>query len=374
MPRPLTLPFALDLPNRAVFPWKDGPHAAVTPGLNFAALDPLSLRSAPIRTAPADPAEAAGLLPRRLARFLHQPVARTFATGPDAIRQTLAALLDASDEVILDAGCDPAMFETVRLVAARRHRCPPGSVEGVERRLARLSRQPGHGRLVVIVPAISRLASVAADLAELVALCARHDALLIVDVTRDLGAIGPCGQGMVEVQGCLGRVDVLLGDLAGPFAAPGGFAAFRDPCLADRLRGDAPSPSAAAALLAALDGIDSREGARRRRVLHASTLRLRNHLMGDGLHVMGQPSPVVPVLLPRRKAEAFDALLHSAGPEVPLLRAPEVAGHAPRWHIRLTAGHGPADIDNLADLLRDITRAVDRPAHAPRALEPIPQP
>jgi 7-keto-8-aminopelargonate synthetase-like enzyme len=64
----------------------------------------------------------------------------------------------------------------------------------------------------------------------------------------------------------------------------------------------------------------------------------------------------VPLRLPPRTAAALTALAATAGPTVPLVQAPWVAGHAPRWLIRLNAGHGLADIDDLADILQDVIR------------------
>lgn len=372
MPRPSAL-----LLRHAVPIWSSpdrggmrGPSGHRAPGRNFAALDPLLLsRDLVSARLSADP-DPAALLTERLARFLSMPAVLSFASGAMAIRHVLPALLDPTDEVIIDAGADPAMFETVRHAEARLHRSPPGSLDAVERRLQRLARQPRTGRLFVMLPAIARLTSVAADLADFCTLCAAHGAILVVDASQDLGMIGQAGQGLAEVQGCLAGIDVILGDMAGTFAVPGGFAAFRDPALADRVRAHPLralplAPAFAAMTLAALALVASPEGARRRRLLHGNALRLRNHLMADGLRVLGHPSPVVPVLLPPRKAEAHSALLRSAGVTVPLLQAPMVAGHAPRWHVRLNAGHRPADIDDLADLMRDVIRAVGRPAKAP---------
>ncbi len=393
MPLPLTVPFAAIVPNRSAPPRGEGHSVTPATGLNFARTDHLGLtfhpdlRAADLERADADanhprphpetPDRIAGL-EARLARFLRRPAVVAHASGDAAIRSTLRGLLSRADTVILDAGSNPAMFTTVLACGARLLRSPPGSLDAVERRLLRLRRQPGAGRILVCVPAIARLTSVSADLAELSALCAKHDATLVVDASQDLGAVGQAGRGMAEVQGCLGQIDVILGDLAGAFGAPAGFAAFRDAALAETVAVTAgPGPRSSrfvAPLLAALTIVDSAEGRRRRRQLHGNVLRLRNHLMADGLRVIGQPSPVVPVLLDPGKAAALDALVRSAGPVVPLLQAPEVAGHAPRWHIRLTSDHGPADIDNLADLLRDVTRALDRPARAPRVLEPLPQP
>lgn len=332
---------------------------AAHPDLHSAALDALH-RHGPDAARNAAPLLA---LEDRLAAFLQLPAAVTFPSGTEAIRQTFRALLRHGDHVILDSGAHSAMFETVLLVGAHPHRSPAGSVEGVERRLIRLSRQPRRGRLVIALPAVSAYGSRIADLAELSALARQYGALLIVDVTHDLGAMGPGGGGVAEIQACQGRVDILLGSLAKTFGAAGGFAAFRDPGLKAALpdgHSAAPPPANPAAILAALDLVAGPEGQRRRRNLHGLSLRLRNHLMADGISPLGKASPFVPILLPHATALSRTALLQSAGPLVPLLQAPSVPRHAPRWRIQLTAGHSPADIDDLAELIRDVTRSFDR--------------
>lgn len=358
-------------------------------GMNFALQDYLGLAAHPAvrsaalaalgqhRLAAPGPAPRLGLtaptlaLEARIAAFLRLPAAAVFASGSEAIRHGLRTILRPGDDVIVDSDAHPAMFETVLLARAKLHRSPSASVEGVERRLSRLARQPRRGRLVIALPAVSAQGSRIAELAELVAFTRLHDALLIADVSHDLGAMGQSGGGAMEIQACLGRVDMVVGSFAKCFGAAGGFAAVRDPALKPALqrgqwRTTALSPVNAAAILAALDIITAPEGRRRRRNLHGIALRLRNHLMADGIKVMGKASPLVPVLLPPRTALARTAMLESAGPLVTLLQAPSVASHAPRWRLQLTADHSPADIDDLAELIRDVTRAFDRrPAPGP---------
>jgi 7-keto-8-aminopelargonate synthetase-like enzyme len=355
--------------------------------LNFASLDYLALASHPaIRTAAlaalgqhrlaaTGPTDRLGLttpvltLESHLAEFLHLPAAAVFPSGSEAIRMTLLSLLRPGDAVIVDRGAHPAMAEAVLASRATLHRAPPASVEGVERRLVRLARQPRAGRLFIAVPAISAHASRIPDLADLSALARTYGATLVVDSTHDLGSMGPTGGGIAEVQGCLGRIDVMLGSFARTFGAAGGYAAFRDPSLKAALcqtqwRSTALSPVNASAILAALDIVSGSEGRLRRRNLHGLSLRLRNHLMADGVKVMGKASPFVPILLPMPTALPRTALLESAGPRVQLLQAPVVPLHAPRWRIVLSAAHGPADIDDFAELVRDVTRTFDR-THAP---------
>jgi glycine C-acetyltransferase len=340
------------------------PDSATRPGLDFSTQDYLSLATHPaIRAAARDPQPLAAPfdMDDRLAKFVQLAAAVTFASGTQAICQTLGALLRPGDEVIVDTAAHPAMVESVLQAQANLHRTPSGSAEGVERRLSRLARKPHRGRLFIAVPAVSPFGSRIADLAELTNLTRHYQATLIVDVTHDLGAMGQSGGGVMEIQGCLGRADVVLGSLAHTFASPGGFAAFRNPT--DRAKLDRAQCEASlntGALHAALDLLESPEGRRRRRNLHGLSLRLRNHLMSDRIKVMGQASPFVPILLPPLTALPRTALLESAGPRVALLQAPQVPLHAPRWRIQLSAAHGPADIDDLAELIRDVTRAFDR--------------
>jgi glycine C-acetyltransferase len=394
--RLLVLPGGAAAAASTVFDPKD--HR--TPGLNYATQDYLALAAHPAlrsaamaalgqhRLCPPGTAPCLGLtapvlaLEERIAAFLQLSQAVTFPSGAEAIRATLHTLLSPGDDVIVDAGAHPAMFETVLAARARLHRSPAASLDGVERRLRRLSSRPGRGRVWVAVPAISAHGSAMADLAELSALCHSHGAGLIADVTHDLGSMAQGGGGVMEIQGCMGRIPVVIGSFAKCFGASGGFAAFHDQSLVDRLRGGhagqwrtaALSPVNAAAILAAFDLIDSPEGRRRRRRLHGNALRLRNHLMADGLRVMGQPSPLVPVRLSPLTALPRTALLESAGPRVTLLRAPIVAAHTPRWRIQLSSDHGAADIDDLAELIRDVTRAFDRPVRTFRRAEGLPQP
>jgi 7-keto-8-aminopelargonate synthetase-like enzyme len=300
------------------------------------------------------------MIESRLAAALKLPGAVTFSSGETAIRQTLSALLTPQDQVLVDSAAPYAVFETVCASGADLYRFPTGSLEAVERRLDRLAMQPG--RVVIAVPALSPLGSKVWDLAELSALAQAKGALLVVDTSHDLGSMGQEGGGVMEIQGCTGRADIVLGSLDACFGAAGGFAAFRDPDLLSAVRRIALplSPESARSILAATGIAFGAEGCHRRRLLHRMSLRLRNHLMADGAWVMGNASPLVPILLPAASALHRTALLESAGPRVTLLQAPSVPRHAPRWRVELSALHSLADIDDLAELIRDVTRAFDR--------------
>lgn len=379
MPRPV--PFVLAQPvnidGRPILRFHGDPAPLpppsverLRPGLTFAGQDYLGLAEHPIVQAAAridraqahDGSTVSPMIASRIAAILQLPGAVTFPSGEDAIRQTLSTLLTAEDHVLIDAAAPQAIFETACASGGSLHRFPAGSFEAVERRLHRIAPQRRRGRLVIVVPAVSETASKIWDLAELSELSRTYGALLVVDTSHDFGAMGQDGGGVMEIQGCLGRADIVLGTLANCFGAPGGFAAFRDPDLLAALRHVAQplSPGHARTIFAATDIAFSAEGDHRRRLLHRMSLRLRNHLMADGAWVMGKASPFVPILLPANSARHRAALLESAGPRVRLLEAPTVPRHAPRWKVELSALHSPADIDDLAELIRDVSRAFDR--------------
>lgn len=328
-------------------------------GLDFASLNALGLVSPPHAAQP--PAAPHLALEQRIAAELRLPFASTFASRTNAIRHVFGSLLQPGDEVLIDAAADPTMFQAILTARANLHRFPPASIEGVERRLCRLARQPHRGRLVIAAPAVSAFGSRISDLVELCALARQHAAIMIVDVSQDFAVMGARGGGQLEIQNCLGRVDVVLGCFSRCFGLAGGFAAFRDPSLRQATHQAPPlSPTAASTVLAATDIAFGLHASTLRRTLQGLSLRLRNRLIGDGARVLGSASPFVPVLLPALTALPRTALLESAGPRVTLLMPPDVPMLAPRWRIELNARHTLSDIDDLAELIRDVSRAFDR--------------
>jgi glycine C-acetyltransferase len=327
-------------------------------GRDFSRSDSLALGTVLDRRGVPALADADQILAARLAAVLAQPAVTLFRFGNDAILAGLRHLFRAGDTVLADVGNQAIVAGAARSARARVCLVPAGSTEAVERRLTRLRATRTKGGLWVVVPAISANASVMSDLADLAELCQAFRARLVVDVSQDLGALGQDGGGVQELQGCIGRADVVLGSFAPTFVSSGSFLALRDPDLAQPPALPAsPMPHGnAGRLLVAMGLILGPEGRHRRRALHGAVLRLRNQLLAEGAPVMGHPSPFVVVRLSPDQTKRQSDLARAAGFSIPLLQAPLVAGRAPRWRIQLTAAHGLADIDDLAGLVIDLCR------------------
>jgi 7-keto-8-aminopelargonate synthetase-like enzyme len=344
-------------------------------GLNFSSLDYLGLSShdavidavaraaRKLTLASGGTAGMTGLSPqllaleRRVALSLGMADATVFPSGFHAGQAAVATLLGRGDHAVIDAHAHAGLRTGARLSGATLHSYPHASLDGAERRLSRLRRSEPKAGLLVATSAFFPDTATIPDLIGLSEICAAYRAKLLVDVAHDFGVLGPKGLGVLELQGLLGRADVVVGSFAKSFASNGGFVASQSTSFQLGLRLGAAGQSQSATLsalqasviLAAFDIIQSADGARRRARLMTNALRLRNRLVVDGFHVSGHPGPLVPVLLRGTIfARAITAEMARQGVLVNLMEAPQVPRHAPRWRLQLMSEHTIADIDRLA--------------------------
>lgn len=341
-------------------------------GVNFASEDPLGLGAHPALLAAAQTAaarhgvhaagspDAAGLtsatrdLEERLAAYLGTADATVFATGWTAGFEAIRVLVAAGDHVLIDAHCPPGLMEAAGRATRKVFQIPHGSTAQAQARLEAIRAQEPDAGILVVTAGLFPGTSDQPDLGALHALCRLHDATLLVDVTHDLGVLGPGGRGAIGEQGMMGKVDVVTGSLGRGFASAGGFVAGDHPALKAALRlgsgtqalSGAVAPMQAAVAVAAIELVDGAEGAARRERLARNVHRLRAGLVAEGFDVRGEPSPIVPVHLGSpAEARRLTAEMLASGAIVNLDEPPIVARAACRWRLQVMAGHSEADID-----------------------------
>ncbi|MBF9032526.1 aminotransferase class I/II-fold pyridoxal phosphate-dependent enzyme, partial [Rhodobacterales bacterium HKCCE3408] len=248
-------------------------------GIDFARRDHLNFSSRPEVIAAAKdalnlygphaagPAASAGLtrltlaLEARIAEFLSLANAVMFPDGWSAALATLRALVRPGDRVLVGPRPPAGVADGAALAGAALHRLEVTSPALVDIALQQARADAPAAGLLVVVQASDDGRGALADLVALQAICNRHRATLMVDVTGDLGLLGPSGRGVAELQGVLGAIDVVTGCLAPVFASSAGFAASGHAAFKDALRfGGGPqaaapalAPVEAAAAMAALD-------------------------------------------------------------------------------------------------------------------------
>jgi len=200
-------------------------------------------------------------------------------------------------------------------------------------------------RQVVVTDSVFSMDGDVAPITQLAALCARYSALLILDEAHAvLEPIPPpqlSGTTIVQV----GTLSKTLGALGGFVAGP---AAVID-LLVNRARTyiftTAPSPADSAAALAAIEILQSGEGAKLRDRLRSSVDRIR----------LNHPSPIIPIVLGDEAAalRASQQLLER-GLLVPAIRPPTVPVGSSRLRVALSAAHTDEQINALLDALNTL--------------------
>lgn len=347
--------------------------------LNFATQDYLALSYHPaIRQAAIDAIETYGVhaagspalvgnsvpsvsLERAMSQWLRMAECVLFPTGWGACFGAVKALVRRTDHVVLDELAHASLQEGARAatssVYAFRHLC----VNSLERRLKRLRAQDPSGGILVVTESLYSMDSDVPDLRAHQELAHRYGANLLVDVAHDLGVLGRAhGLGALEVQGLLGQIDLVVGSFSKAFAANCGFVASNHPGLKLAMRfgsgpntfSTAPSPIQTAVALKGLEIVQSSEGLACRQRIDERSTALRDTLTGIGLHVLGQPSAIVPVLMGGVARSRLTArFMVEQGVLVNLVEHPAVARNTSRLRLQLMATHEPEHLHACAEAL-----------------------
>jgi glycine C-acetyltransferase len=298
-------------------------------------------------------------LEKRLAGFIGMRDCSVFPSGYAARHELIRTLVRQQDHVLIDRDTQASLMTSARSATLNVHPFSHLSVTELEQRLKRIrAARPGAG-LLVITEALFSMDSDSPDLAAYARLARMHEARLLVSVSHDLGCMGPNGRGTLEVQGMLGKVDVVVGSFSKTFASNGGFVATNHPALRSALRytslqsgSNAISPVQSSVVLKALEVVDSAEGDELRSRLLENSRRLRGGLHRAGFEVMGVVSPIVPILLgDSRRSRLIAGHAMSSGGLVQLVEFPSWTGEACRLRLQLMASHTSEQIARFTGIL-----------------------
>ena len=287
-----------------------------------------------------------------LARWKGTEAAVCFPTGFAANLGVLSVLGAPDVRVFSDELNHASIIDGCRLsraqVAVYRHR-DLGHLEELLASGDVLGRMPS----LVVTDSVFSMDGDEAPLDELLAICVRYGALLVVDEAH--AVLGP----QLELTECSSAAKssiVQVGTLSKTLGALGGFAAAsRDvvDLLINRARSyifsTALPPADTAAALTAIRILRSAEGV----ALVARLESLVQTMTESGVAPSGHPSPIFPVILGSEQA-AVDAstTLLARGLWVPAIRPPTVPAGTSRLRVTLSAAHRDADISLLIHALR----------------------
>jgi 8-amino-7-oxononanoate synthase len=300
-------------------------------------------------------------LETRLARLKHTEAALLFPSGYHANIGAVTALVGKGDAVFSDALNHASIIDGCRLSGARVHVYAHADADAL--RSALHASAPARRRLVV-TDSVFSMDGDRAPLAELCAVAAAHDAMLMVDEAHATGVLGASGGGLVEELGVGEQVTAQIGTLGKALGCAGAFVAGSRSLIAllvNRARSfiytTAMPPPTVAAALAALDVVAA-EPERRARVL-ARAAELRGRLDALGHRVPPGDTPILPVMVGgSRRAVAWSDELLRRGVLARAIRPPTVPPDTARLRVTAMATHTPADVDHAVDAFAALAREV----------------
>src|SRR6478735_5298688 len=243
-------------------------------------------------------------LERELADWMGTEDAIVFTTGYQSNLGCIGTILEPGDTVICDAADHASILDGCRLSGAKLRPFRHNRTDKLEKMLERAGGDGGG--VLVVVDGVFSMEGDVAPLPEIVALCERFGARLMVDEAHGAGVLGARGAGASELFGVEERVDLRMGTFSKSLASCGGFIAGSHEVI-DYLRIQSRAflftasavPAAVGAALAALRVVRSPEGP----PLFSRVIE-NARVLEDGLHELGyrvirgaHTTPIVPVLV-----------------------------------------------------------------------------
>jgi 8-amino-7-oxononanoate synthase len=250
-------------------------------------------------------------LERELADWMGTEDALCFTTGYQVNLGTIGTLLQPGDTVVVDSGDHASILDGCRLSGARLRPFRHNRLDKLEQMLERAAGDGGG--VLVVVDGVFSMEGDIAPLPQIVEVCERFGARLLVDEAHGVGVLGARGAGACELYGVEDRVDLRMGTFSKSLASCGGFIAGPADVIEFLKIASRPFmftassvPAAVGAALGALEVIRSADGPRLLAKLLDNAAYLHRGLTDLGLEVVEPTTltdgrevvtPIVPVVV-----------------------------------------------------------------------------
>ena len=298
------------------------------------------------------------------ARLVGTPASLSFVSCWNANEALPGTLLGEEDIVISDQLNHASIIDGVRLgkaitkcqTAVYRH----ADMADLDAKLA--GARDRRIRMVITDGIFSMEGSIA-PLPDLLEVCRKHQAVLVVDDSHATGVLGTNGRGTAEHFDVVGEIDIItstlgkaLGGAAGGFAA--GSAAVCD-YLTQRARpqlfSNALPPTVAASALASVEFLEAHP--ERVTQLRDNATYFRQRLLELGFKPLPGETPIIPVILGETSAAIqMSDLLLGEGVFVTGFGFPVVPQGQARVRCQISAAHTKDDLDQALAAFRKVGR------------------
>ena len=303
-------------------------------------------------------------LEKKIASFKKTEAAVAIASGYGANFGTISSLLGRHDVVISDKINHASIVDGCILSRAQFVRFEHNDMASLEKALGDA---PKKGTKLVVADAVFSMDGDIINLPEVIRLCRKFKALLMIDEAHSLGVLGKKGHGVEEhfgIDPAEGLIDIKMGTLSKTIPSIGGYIAGSTK-LVNYLRhsirpfifsASLPPPSAAAAKTA-FEVIE--EEPWRVEKLHKNADYFLKTLQSRGFDTLKSQTAIVPIVIGNEaKALEMTRLAKNEGIFIVPILPPAVQPNTTRIRATVTAGHSLQEIDRAINTFEKIARAL----------------
>ena len=303
-------------------------------------------------------------LEERIASFLDREAALVFTTGYQANLCVISALVDRGVTAVIDKMDHASIYDAAAMAAGESVRFRHNDVAHLDEVLRNL---PDNAGRVVIIDGVYSMGGDIAPLPEIVEVCQRHGARLVVDDAHAIGTVGDNGRGtpthfgLTNTEGGDG-VDLVVGTFSKSLASVGGFCTgpkfvlehikhFARPMIFTA----SPPPASVASALAAIDCIEE-EPWRVERIKEIGA-RVRAALREMGFDIGTTETPIIPLIIGSElKTGLFWRDLLDHGIYTNAVIVPAVPRGQSSLRTSYVATHTDEQIDGALELFGELAR------------------
>ncbi len=298
----------------------------------------------------------------RLAKFMKREAALVFSTGFQTNLGAISSLVGKNDAVVIDRQVHACIVDGARLSYGKLHKFAHNDMEDLERVMANIRSNSSRGGILIAVDGVFSMEGDIINLPQVVEIAKRYGARVLVDDAHAIGVLGETGAGTAEHFGLLDKVDITMGTFSKSFASLGGFIA-GEKAVIEYVQHRARSlifsasipPANAAAVLAALDIIES-EPERRERLLK-NARRMQKEFRELGFNIGRTKTPIVPIVV----GEDLDAFAFwKASFDYGVFTNPVISPAVPPGQAMIrtsyTATHTDEHLDRIVEVMAKVGR------------------
>jgi glycine C-acetyltransferase len=294
-------------------------------------------------------------LEETISRFYETEDTILYTSCWNANEACFATLTGAEDAIVSDELNHASIIDGTRLAKARRYIYRHNDMADLEVKLSH-ARSEGARFILAVTDGVFSMEGELAPLPEIIAACARHDALLVVDDSHATGLLGKRGRGTAEELGVWGQVPVHTGTLGKAMGSAMGGYVTGPLAVVDTLRqrsrpylfSNSLAPAVVGAAIEAFRMV--MEDPSRTLAVQANSLYFRDKMAAAGFRIPHGIHPIIPVIVgDTALAVAMGKDLLERGVYVAGFGYPVVPQGQARLRAQISAAHTREDLNRAVD-------------------------